>query len=161
MNSTSPLTSAHLLAEEDQLLALNVQRSSWQQIQIHRSNSESEIQLNMNMQDDLCLNRSWHSYLPKEHSKSPPQTRRFGSLPGPQKPVHTALIRVFSFFPPPTKHIFSCSFYLFISTFILSFQFHIPIRSIFFISSPHFLLFLLVHQPPFPLPVPQIGRAHV
>jgi hypothetical protein len=58
------------LADQDQLLALNVWSSSWYQIQIHGPKIERELHLNMNMDNDLCLNRSWPSPIPLKKTAS-------------------------------------------------------------------------------------------
>jgi hypothetical protein len=68
MNSIFPLTLLIFLADQDQLLALNVWSSSWYQIQIHGPNTERELHLNMNMDNDL--NRSWPSPIPLKKTAS-------------------------------------------------------------------------------------------
>jgi hypothetical protein len=106
------------LVDQDQLLALNVWSRSWHQIQIHGPNTERERHLNMNMDNDLCLNKSWPSPIPLKNTASLlhklqdlvlclahrdqytlPSSGSSPSLPPP---------------PPPPQHPFLFRFYLFL-----------------------------------------------
>ena len=155
------------VADQDQLLALNVWSSSWHQIQIHGPNTERELHLNIYMDNDLCLNRSLPSPIPLKNTASLLHNLpRFGALPGPQGPVHNPLIRVFSFSPlyPANIYIFSFSFYLFLFLHLYSLSSLISLFNKYYHFQIHFFdqfsLPSLSIGPPASLP-PSVRKFHI
>lgn len=134
------------VADQDQLLAFRVWSSSWHQIQIHVPNTQRELHLNINMDNDLCLKRSWPSPIPLKNTASLLHKLQDLVLCLAHRDQYTLPSSRSSLFPPlPSKYIFSFSFYLFLFLHLYSLSslmslfnkyYHFQIH--FFISSPYF-----------------------